>query len=45
MQSLVNTPCNDDVLKRASLFSALKGLRFSDIVKLKGKEVNKDSTG
>lgn len=45
LQSLVNTPCNDDVLKRASLFSALTGLRFSDIVKLKGNEVNKDSTG
>lgn len=45
LQSLVKTHCNDDVLKRASLFSALTGLRFSDIVKLKGNEVNKDSTG
>lgn len=45
LQRLVNTPCNDDVLKRASLFSALTGLRFSDIVKLKGNEVNNDSTG
>lgn len=45
LQSLVNTPCNDEVLKRASIFSALTGLRFSDIVKLKGNEVNNDSTG
>lgn len=45
LQNLVNTPCNDDVLKRASLFSALTGLRFSDIVKLKGNEVHNDSTG
>lgn len=45
LQSLVKTPCNDIVLKKASLFSALTGLRFSDIEKLKGNEVRKDSTG
>jgi integrase len=32
---LVITPFKDDVLKRASLFSALTGLRFSDIRNLK----------
>jgi len=45
LERLVITPCNDEVLKRASLFSALTGLRFSDIVKLKGNEVNNDSIG
>ncbi len=36
---LVQTPCDNDVLKRASLFSALTGLRHSDIQKLKWKEI------
>lgn len=45
LQALVNTPCNDEIIKRAALFSALTGLRFSDIVKLKGNEVHNDSTG
>jgi integrase len=31
---LVKTPCNNDLLKRAALFSALTGLRFSDIQKM-----------
>lgn len=31
---LVKTPCNDQLLKRAALFSALTGLRFSDIQKM-----------
>jgi len=34
MNSLVKTECNDSLLKRAALFSALTGLRFSDIQNL-----------
>ncbi|GET28780.1 site-specific integrase [Prolixibacter sp. SD074] len=34
LNRLVKTPCNDDLLKRAALFSALTGLRFSDIQKM-----------
>ena len=36
---LVKTPCNDDLLKRSALFSALTGLRFSDIQKLIWSEI------
>jgi integrase len=39
LNMLVKTPCNDELLKRAALFSALTGLRFSDIQKLTWKEV------
>lgn len=39
LNKLVKTPCNNDLLKRAALFSALTGLRFSDIQKLKWFEV------
>src|SRR5690606_16877600 len=45
LQSLIKTDCIDKVLKKAFLFSALTGLRFSDIEKLKGNEVRSDSTG
>lgn len=34
LNMLVKTPCNDVLLKRAALFSALTGLRFSDIQKM-----------
>ena len=34
LNALVKTPCNDSLLKKAALFSALTGLRFSDIQKL-----------
>ena len=34
LNKLVKTPCNDVLLKRAALFSALTGLRFSDIQKM-----------
>lgn len=34
LNKLVKTPCNNDLLKRAALFSALTGLRFSDIQKM-----------
>ena len=39
LNKLVKTPCNDDILKRAALFSALTGLRFSDIQKTTWGEV------
>ena len=39
LNKLVKTPCNNDILKRAALFSALTGLRFSDISKLVWSEV------
>lgn len=39
LQKLVNTPCNNDLLKRAALFSALTGLRHSDIIKMKWGEI------
>jgi len=39
LNKLVKTPCNNDLLKRAALFSALTGLRFSDIQKLVWGEV------
>ena len=34
LNNLVKTPCNDILLKRAALFSAVTGLRFSDIRKM-----------
>lgn len=39
---LAATPCEQDVLKRAALFSALTGLRHSDIQKLRWKEISMD---
>lgn len=34
LNKLAKTPCNNPLLKRAALFSALTGLRFSDIQKM-----------
>lgn len=39
LNRLVKTPCNNELLKRAALFSALTGLRFSDIKKLVWSEI------
>ncbi|MBS1684460.1 MAG: site-specific integrase [Bacteroidetes bacterium] len=39
LNKLAQTPCQDEMLKRAALFSALTGLRFSDIQKLAWHEV------
>ncbi|MFT5725357.1 MAG: integrase [Bacteroidia bacterium] len=39
LNKLVKTPCNNDLLKRAALFSALTGLRFSDIQKMTWREL------
>jgi integrase len=39
LNQLVKTPCNDVLMKRAALFSALTGLRFSDIQKMTWSEL------
>jgi integrase len=39
LQAAVLVPCDDPIFKQAALFSALTGLRFSDIFKLMWKEV------
>ncbi|MDW7691476.1 site-specific integrase [Flammeovirgaceae bacterium SG7u.111] len=39
LNQLVKTPCNAPLLKRAALFSALTGLRFSDIQKMVWSEL------
>ena len=40
LNALAGTPCEKGVLKRAALFSALTGLRHSDIQKLLWKEIS-----
>lgn len=40
LNSLVKTDCNNPLLKRAALFSALTGLRFSDIKNLVWGEIH-----
>lgn len=45
INKLIDAPCEDAMLKRASLFSILTGLRFSDVAKLKGNEVRNDEMG
>ena len=39
---LAATPCDSEILKRAALFSALTGLRHSDIKQLKWRDIVKD---
>lgn len=39
LNKLVATECNNPLMKKAALFSALTGLRFSDIQKLKWSEL------
>lgn len=39
LNKLANTPCENDILRRAALFSALTGLRFSDIQKMVWGEI------
>jgi len=39
LNKLIKTPCSNDLLKRAALFSALTGLRFSDIEKMVWSEL------
>jgi integrase len=43
LQSLANTECSIPILKQAALFSALTGLRFSDINKLLWSEIQHSS--
>lgn len=45
LRKLVETDCEDSTMKRAALFSALTGLRWSDIEKMVWKEISKDKTG
>ena len=45
LNELIVTPCKDPLLKRAALFSALTGLRFSDIQKLVWGEIVQDGAG
>ncbi len=41
LNKLIQTPCSNKLYKKVAIFSALTGLRFSDIQKLKWKEVEK----
>lgn len=45
LQTLAQTDCEQTHLKRAALFSALTGLRFSDIAKMTWKEVQSGPDG
>jgi integrase len=45
LQALAKTECDPPTLKRAALFSALTGLRFSDIAKMKWREVQPSPAG
>lgn len=45
VKKLAKTPCNIPVLKRASLFSILTGLRISDIINLTWDNIEEDSFG
>lgn len=40
LKRLASTPCEIDVLKRASLFSCLTGLRISDILNLRWEDIH-----
>lgn len=42
LNQLASTPCENDILRRAALFSALTGLRHCDIMQLKWRDVVKD---
>ena len=42
LHKLASPPCDSPILKRAALFSALTGLRHSDIKQLKWKDLVKD---
>ena len=45
IRRLVATPCKVDVLKRASLFACLTGLRISDILKLRWEDIEVSPDG
>lgn len=39
LNKLIKTPCKNELIKKVALFSALTGLRFSDIKKLTWREI------
>lgn len=41
LNKLVETPCDNPILKRAAIFSALTGIRHCDIQKMTWKEIDK----
>lgn len=43
LKSMAETPCSNDVLKRAFIFSALTGLRYSDVESLQWDEISTDN--
>ena len=45
LKRLARTPCESDVLRRASLFSCLTGLRISDVINLKWENIEKAPEG
>ena len=45
VKQLAATPCEKPVLKQASLFAILTGLRISDVLKLRWEDIRPDSTG
>lgn len=45
VKRLADTPCESDVLRRASFFSILTGLRHIDIKNLKWKQISQTSNG
>lgn len=40
LRTLSNTPCGDDMIRRMFLFSALSGLRWSDVIRLRWSDVH-----
>jgi site-specific recombinase XerD len=45
LQLLANTPCDLEAMKKVALFSALTGLRWSDMVSLYWKDIQKTESG
>ena len=45
VKKLRDTPCGSDIVKAASLFSCLTGLRISDCIRLQWSDIQKASDG
>lgn len=45
LDRLFKTPCRHDVLRRASIFAVLSGLRRGDILALDWKDYKRDNKG
>jgi site-specific recombinase XerD len=45
LQLLANTPCDLEAMKKVALFSALTGLRWSDMVSLYWRDIQKTESG